>query len=108
MFPQNVTAEQIAQNFALMFSYNNVASQIVTINSNSLSTGLIDSDIMLFLTEYATTLRETNPAFSDEQIEQIITAYLKTWQETHHNNENKVKVEEIVSTTKKFSIKGLF
>ena len=108
LFPQNVTAEQIAQNFALMFFSNNVTNQIITTNSNSLSTGLIDSDIMLFLTEYATTLRETNPAFSDEQIEQIITAYLKTWQETHSNTENKIKVEEIVSTTKKFSIKGLF
>ena len=112
LFPQNVTAEQIAQNFALLFPQNNLVNQTVTINSNSLSTGLIDSDIVLFLTEYAKTLRETNPAFSDEQIEQIITAYLKAWQETHGSNEtnkqNKINVNEIVSTSKKFSIKGLF
>lgn len=111
LFPQNVTAEQIAQNFALLFPQNNLVNQIVTINSNSLSTGLIDSDIVLFLTEYAKTLRETNPAFSDEQIEQIIISYIKTWHETHGNNEtkqDKINVEEIVSKTKKFSIKGLF
>ena len=112
LFPQNVTAAQIAQNFALLFPQNNIVNQTITINSNSLSTGLIDSDIVLFLTEYAKTLRETNPAFSDEQIEQIITAYLKAWQETHGNTEtkeeNKINVNEIVSTSKKFSIKGLF
>jgi MFS family permease len=111
LFPQNVTAAQIAQNFALLFPQNNLVNQTVTINSNSLSTGLIDSDIVLFLTEYAKTLRETNPAFSDEQIEQIIISYIKTWHETHGNNEtkqDKINVEEIVSKTKKFSIKGLF
>ena len=86
LFPQNVTAAGIAQNFALMFSQNNISGQIITIKSNCLSAGLIDSDIMLFLTEYAKTLRETNPSFSDEQIEQIIAAYLETWKQTHINS----------------------
>ncbi|MBR4632955.1 MAG: hypothetical protein IKO48_06550, partial [Elusimicrobia bacterium] len=112
LFPQNVTAAGIAQNFALMFSQNNISGQIITIKSNCLSAGLIDSDIMLFLTEYAKTLRETNPSFSDEQIEQIIAAYLETWKQTHINSgtseQDKKNIEEIVSTTKKFSIKGLF
>ena len=112
LFPQNVTAAGIAQNFALMFSQNNISGQIITIKSNCLSAGLIDSDIMLFLTEYAKTLRETNPSFSDEQIEQIIAAYLETWKQTHINSgtseQDKTNIEEIVSTTKKFSIKGLF
>lgn len=111
LFPQNVTAAQIAQNLALLFTQNNFAGQTITINSNSLSAGLIDSDIVLFLTEYAKTLRETNPAFSDKQIEQIIISYIKTWHKTHGNNEtkqDKINVEEIVSKTKKFSIKGLF
>lgn len=113
LFPQNVTAAGIAQNFALMFSQNNIANQVITINSNYLSAGVIDSDIMLFLTEYTKTLRETNPNFSDEQIEHIITAYLETWKQTHINDgktneQDKKNIEEIVSTTKKFSIKGLF
>lgn len=112
LLPQNVTASQIAQNFALMFPQHNIVNQTITINSNSLSTGLIDSDIVLFLTEYAKTLRETNPDFSDKQIEQAVTAYLKTWEKTHNKNENdeqdKANVEQIVSKTKKFSIKGLF
>ena len=86
LFPQNVTAAGIAQNFALMFSQNNIANQVITINSNYLSAGVIDSDIMLFLTEYTKTLRETNPNFSDEQIEHIITAYLETWKQTHIND----------------------
>ncbi len=111
IIPQNVTAAGIAQNFSLIFSQN-YSNQIITINSNSLSAGLIDYDIMLFLTEYAKTLRETNPNFSDEQIKQIITAYLKTWKETHIDNEtenqDKSNIEEIVLKTKKFSIKGLF
>ena len=113
LFPQNVTAAGIAQNFALMFSQNNIANQVITINSNYLSAGVIDSDIMLFLTEYTKTLRETNPNFSDEQIEHIITAYLETWKQTHINDgktneQDKRNIEEIVSATKKLSIKGLF
>lgn len=110
LIPQNVTASVITQNFALIFTQKNIANQIITINSNSLSAGLIDDDIVLFLTEYAKTLRETNPNFSDEQIEQIITTYLETWEKTHINNkhQDKINVEEIVLKSKKFSIKGLF
>lgn len=112
IIPQNATAAEIFQNFALLFTQTNVVNQIVTINSNSLSAGLIDSDIMLFLTEYAKTLRETNPNFSDEQIAQIITVYLKTWKQTHIDNEtaerDKKNIKEIVLKTKKFSIKGFF
>ena len=110
LIPQNVTAAGISQNFTLMFTQTNITNQIITTNSNSLSAGLIDSNIVLFLTEYAKTLRETNPNFSDEQIAQIITAYLKIWEQTHANNksEENINIEEIVLKTKKFSIKGLF
>ncbi len=113
LLPQNVTAAQIAQNIVLLFPQNNITEQITKINSNSLSAGLIDADIVMFLTEYAKTLKETNPNFSDKDIEQIIKTYLKTWKDTHNNNKNdepddKVNIEEIVSKTKKFSIKGLF
>ncbi len=111
IIPQNVTAAGITQNFTLIFPQT-ISNQVITINSNYLSAGLIDSDIMLFLTEYAKTLRENNPDFSDKQIEQIITAYLKTWKQTHINNEteeqDKADIEEIVLKTKNFSIKGLF
>ena len=113
IIPQNATAAEIFQNCALLFTQTNVVNQIVTIDSNSLSAGLIDSDIMLFLTEYAKTLRETNPNFSDEQIAQIITVYLKTWKQTHIDNEtteeqDKKNIKEIVLKTKKISIKGFF
>ena len=115
LFPHNITAEQIAQNFVLIFSPTDVANKIITINSNSLSTGLIDSDILLFLSEYTKTLRENNPDFSDEQIKKIITAYFEAWKKTHNKNnktelneKDKINIEEIILKTKKFSIKGLF
>ncbi len=108
LIPQNVTASVIAQNFRLIFYKNNIINPIIEINSNSLSAGLIDSDIVLFLTEYAKTLRETNPDFSDEQIKQIIKPYIEAWKKTHITGQKEINIEEIVLKSKKFSIKGLF
>ena len=108
LFPQNLTAMEIAQNFAFVLSHKNTINQIVTINSNSLSAGLIDSDITLFLSEYAKTLRENNPKLSDKQIEQIITTYLEVWKKNHTTGQNTINIKEIVLKSKKFSIKGLF
>lgn len=108
LFPQNLTAMEIAQNFAFVFSHKNTINQIVTINSNSLSAGLIDSDIALFLSEYAKTLRENSPKLSDKQIEQIIMTYFKVWKKKHTTGQNTINIKEIVLKSKKFSIKGLF
>ena len=90
LFPQNLTAMEIAQNFAFVLSHKNTINQVVAINSNSLSAGLIDSDIALFLSEYAKTLRENNPKLSDKQIEQIITAYFEVWKKNHITQQNKI------------------
>ncbi|WP_413853204.1 MFS transporter [Candidatus Ruminimicrobium bovinum] len=108
LIPQNLTAMEIAQNFALIFTQKNITNQIVTINSNSLSAGLIDSDIVMFLTEYSKALRENNPELSDKQIEQIITTYLEVWKKNHTTGQNTINIKEIVLKSKKFSIKGLF
>ena len=108
LFPQNLTAMEIAQNCAFVFSQQTFINQIVTTNSNSLSAGLVDSNIVLFLTEYAKTLRETNPNFSDEQIKQIIKTYIEAWEKTHITEQKKINIEEIVLKSKKFSIRGLF
>lgn len=108
LFPQNLTAMEIAQNFAFIFSQQNTINQIVTINSNSLSAGLIDSDIALFLSEYAKILRENNPKLSDKQIEQIITDYFEVWKKIHTTQQNTINIKEIVLKSKKFSIKGWF
>ena len=71
LVPQNVTAAAIAQNFVSMLEQQSLTQQTIAINSNCLSAGLIDEDISMFLMEYAKALRQTNPRFSDKQIEQL-------------------------------------